>query len=173
MEIHLLKMWLFWLSAKKGSWRPGLDVQTSLWCLSFPFFLNVTNREISLWLLLQETMLSSLWIALFVEVTFFKSYFYFFVLFLISLSFYLFIKFWFIEKPWIIRIDWTFQCLFIHNFFILYRTLEYLFRNKWLDGYTRAVFVEFTVYNANVNLFCIVTLLLETAAVGKKCLLLC
>ncbi|XP_008278370.1 polycystic kidney disease protein 1-like 2 [Stegastes partitus] len=45
-------------------------------------------------------------------------------------------------------------------------TLEYLFRNKWLDMYTRALFVEFTVYNANVNLFCIVTLLLETTAVG-------
>ncbi|XP_034430206.1 polycystic kidney disease protein 1-like 2 [Hippoglossus hippoglossus] len=46
------------------------------------------------------------------------------------------------------------------------RTIEYLFRNKWLDTYTRAFFVEFTIYNANVNLFCIVTLLLETAAVG-------
>ncbi|KAM9710551.1 polycystin-1-like protein 2 [Menidia menidia] len=45
-------------------------------------------------------------------------------------------------------------------------TLEYLFRNKWLDVYTRAIFVEFTVYNANVNLFCIVTLLMETSAVG-------
>ncbi|XP_062258132.1 polycystin-1-like protein 2 [Platichthys flesus] len=46
------------------------------------------------------------------------------------------------------------------------RTIEYLFRNKWLDTYTRAFFVEFTIYNANVNLFCIVTLLLETAAAG-------
>ncbi|XP_015245063.1 PREDICTED: polycystic kidney disease protein 1-like 2 [Cyprinodon variegatus] len=46
------------------------------------------------------------------------------------------------------------------------RTLEYLFRNKWLDKYTRAIFVEFTVYNANVNLFCIITLLMETSAVG-------
>ncbi|XP_037646091.1 polycystic kidney disease protein 1-like 2 [Sebastes umbrosus] len=45
-------------------------------------------------------------------------------------------------------------------------TLEYLFRNTWLDTYTRAIFVEFTVYNANVNLFCIVTLLLETTAIG-------
>lgn len=54
-----------------------------------------------------------------------------------------------------------------HHLFVIYRTLEYLFRNKWLDDYTRAIFVEFTVYNANVNLFCIVTLLLETAAVGK------
>ncbi|KAM8857141.1 polycystin-1-like protein 2 [Synchiropus picturatus] len=46
------------------------------------------------------------------------------------------------------------------------RTLTDLFRNKWLDSYTRAIFIEFTVYNANVNLFCIITLLLETAAVG-------
>ncbi|XP_036065666.1 polycystic kidney disease protein 1-like 2 [Oryzias melastigma] len=45
-------------------------------------------------------------------------------------------------------------------------TLEYLFENKWLDMYTRAIFVEFTVYNANVNLFCIITLLMETTAVG-------
>ncbi|CDQ64741.1 unnamed protein product [Oncorhynchus mykiss] len=45
-------------------------------------------------------------------------------------------------------------------------TLQYLFDNTWLDMFTRAVFVEFTVYNANVNLFCIVTLILETTAVG-------
>ncbi|XP_074551429.1 polycystin-1-like protein 2 [Halichoeres trimaculatus] len=45
-------------------------------------------------------------------------------------------------------------------------TLEYLLRNKWLDLYTRAIFVEFTIYNANVNLFGIVTLLLETTAIG-------
>uniref|UniRef100_A0A3B4C8N2 Polycystic kidney disease 1 like 2a n=1 Tax=Pygocentrus nattereri TaxID=42514 RepID=A0A3B4C8N2_PYGNA len=44
--------------------------------------------------------------------------------------------------------------------------LQYLFDNTWLDIYTRALFVEFTVYNANVNLFCIVTLMLETTAVG-------
>ncbi|KAL1007239.1 hypothetical protein UPYG_G00083860 [Umbra pygmaea] len=45
-------------------------------------------------------------------------------------------------------------------------TLQYLFDSTWLDMFTRAVFVEFTVYNANVNLFCIVTLMLETTAVG-------
>ncbi|CAL8267238.1 unnamed protein product [Lota lota] len=44
--------------------------------------------------------------------------------------------------------------------------LEYLFSNTWLDTYTRAVFVEFTVYNANVNLFCIIRLILETTAIG-------
>ncbi|XP_017212723.2 polycystin-1-like protein 2 isoform X1 [Danio rerio] len=46
------------------------------------------------------------------------------------------------------------------------RLLQYLFDNTWLDVYTRAVFVEFTVYNANVNLFCIVTLIFETTGVG-------
>ncbi|XP_056899463.1 polycystic kidney disease protein 1-like 2 [Takifugu flavidus] len=46
------------------------------------------------------------------------------------------------------------------------RTITYLFKKKWLDGYTRTIFVEFTVYNANINLFCIVTLLLENTAIG-------
>ncbi|XP_004690218.1 PREDICTED: polycystic kidney disease protein 1-like 2 [Condylura cristata] len=46
------------------------------------------------------------------------------------------------------------------------RILQYLFDNTWLDRLTRAVFVEFTVYNANVNLFCIITLTLETSALG-------
>ncbi|XP_055085881.1 polycystic kidney disease protein 1-like 2 [Periophthalmus magnuspinnatus] len=46
------------------------------------------------------------------------------------------------------------------------RTLQYLFDNTWFDAYTQAIFVEFTVYNANVNLFCIVTLMLETTAIG-------
>uniref|UniRef100_A0A8B9HUK4 Polycystic kidney disease 1 like 2a n=1 Tax=Astyanax mexicanus TaxID=7994 RepID=A0A8B9HUK4_ASTMX len=45
-------------------------------------------------------------------------------------------------------------------------SLQYLFENTWLDMFTRAIFVEFTVYNANVNLFCIVTLMFETTAVG-------
>ncbi|XP_072309146.1 polycystin-1-like protein 2 [Eucyclogobius newberryi] len=40
-------------------------------------------------------------------------------------------------------------------------TLQHLYSLRWLDSLTRAVFVEFTVYNANVNLFCLVTLLLE------------
>lgn len=49
-----------------------------------------------------------------------------------------------------------------------YRILQYLFDNTWLDRLTRAVFVEFTVYNANVNLFCIITLTLETSALGEQ-----
>lgn len=46
------------------------------------------------------------------------------------------------------------------------RVLQYLYDNTWIDVYTQAVFVEFTVYNANVNLFCIVTLMFETTATG-------
>ncbi|XP_062997536.1 polycystin-1-like protein 2 [Elgaria multicarinata webbii] len=46
------------------------------------------------------------------------------------------------------------------------RILQYLFENIWLDSFTRAVFIEFTVYNANVNLFCIVSLMFETNALG-------
>ncbi|XP_077451223.1 polycystin-1-like protein 2 [Stigmatopora argus] len=46
------------------------------------------------------------------------------------------------------------------------RWLQYLYENRWFDAYTQAIFVEFTVYNANVNLFCIVTLMLETTALG-------
>lgn len=46
------------------------------------------------------------------------------------------------------------------------RVIQYLHRNVWLDTYTRAVFVEFTVYNANVNLFCIIRISFETNALG-------
>ncbi|XP_016288259.2 glycine cleavage system H protein, mitochondrial isoform X1 [Monodelphis domestica] len=46
------------------------------------------------------------------------------------------------------------------------RVLQYLFNSSWLDTFTRAVFVEFTVYNANVNLFCIVTLTFEANTAG-------
>ena len=34
--------------------------------------------------------------------------------------------------------------------------IDDLWENLWLDLGTRAVFVDFTVYNANVNLFCVV-----------------
>nr|DBA16985.1 TPA: hypothetical protein GDO54_002506 [Pyxicephalus adspersus] len=47
-----------------------------------------------------------------------------------------------------------------------HRVLQYLFNNVWLDDFTRALFVEFTIYNANVNLFCIVRLMFETNALG-------
>lgn len=28
--------------------------------------------------------------------------------------------------------------------------------NRWLDRGTRALFIDFTVYNANINLFCVI-----------------
>jgi len=34
--------------------------------------------------------------------------------------------------------------------------IDELMQNLWLDRGTRAVFVDFTVYNANINLFCVI-----------------
>lgn len=39
--------------------------------------------------------------------------------------------------------------------------------SKWLDRYTRAIFSEFAIYNANTNLFCVVTLLFEQLPTGS------
>jgi len=44
--------------------------------------------------------------------------------------------------------------------------LAKLKKNLWVDRGTRAVMIDFTVYNANINLFCIVTLVLEYPATG-------
>lgn len=38
--------------------------------------------------------------------------------------------------------------------------------NLWLDRGTRAVFIDFSVYNANINLFCVIRLLVEFPATG-------
>uniref|UniRef100_A0A8B9R2X3 Polycystin-2 n=1 Tax=Anas platyrhynchos TaxID=8839 RepID=A0A8B9R2X3_ANAPL len=38
--------------------------------------------------------------------------------------------------------------------------------NLWLDRGTRAAFIDFSVYNANINLFCVVRLLVEFPATG-------
>ncbi|XP_015283694.1 PREDICTED: polycystic kidney disease protein 1-like 3 [Gekko japonicus] len=46
------------------------------------------------------------------------------------------------------------------------RILHALAQDKWLDQCTTAVLVEFTVYNANVNLFCAVTVMLESNGPG-------
>lgn len=37
---------------------------------------------------------------------------------------------------------------------------------RWLDKFTRSVFVEFVLYNPNVNLFAMVTVLFETPITG-------
>ena len=38
--------------------------------------------------------------------------------------------------------------------------------HKWITRGTRAIMIDFTVYNANINLFCVVRLLLEFPATG-------
>ena len=44
--------------------------------------------------------------------------------------------------------------------------LDDLKLNEWVDKYTRAIFVEFTVYNGYSNLYCVTNLLLEFTAAG-------
>ncbi|XP_075888699.1 polycystin-2 [Nelusetta ayraudi] len=44
--------------------------------------------------------------------------------------------------------------------------LQFLKDNLWLDRGTRAVFLDFSVYNGNINLFCIARLLVEFPATG-------
>lgn len=45
----------------------------------------------------------------------------------------------------------------------LYKELK---SQKWIDRYTRAVFAEFTIYNAETNFFCVITLLSEILPTG-------
>ena len=49
---------------------------------------------------------------------------------------------------------------------LLSRSKE-LERDAWVDRYTRAIFIEFTVYNPGSNLFSINTLLLEMPDSGS------
>ncbi|XP_040218107.1 polycystic kidney disease 2-like 1 protein [Rana temporaria] len=46
------------------------------------------------------------------------------------------------------------------------RSLQILKNNLWLDRGTRAVFIDFSVYNANINLFCVLRLVVEFPATG-------
>ncbi|GAB1601077.1 polycystin-2-like isoform X1 [Argonauta hians] len=41
-----------------------------------------------------------------------------------------------------------------------------LFDNLWIDRGTRVLFIDFTVYNANINLFCVMRLVVEFPATG-------
>ncbi|XP_058044069.1 polycystin-2-like protein 1 [Ahaetulla prasina] len=45
-------------------------------------------------------------------------------------------------------------------------TLQILKENLWLDRGTRAIFMDFSVYNANINLFCVLRLVVEFPATG-------
>ncbi|MCI4376314.1 hypothetical protein PGIGA_G00187190 [Pangasianodon gigas] len=44
--------------------------------------------------------------------------------------------------------------------------LAELKENLWLDHGTRAVFIDFSTYNANINLFCVIRLVVEFPATG-------
>ncbi|XP_021266439.1 polycystic kidney disease 2-like 2 protein isoform X2 [Numida meleagris] len=44
--------------------------------------------------------------------------------------------------------------------------LEFLRKNGWITQGTRAVFIDFSTFNANINLFCIVRLVVEFPATG-------
>ena len=47
-----------------------------------------------------------------------------------------------------------------------YSVLDDLKSNSWVDKYTRAIFIEFTVYNGYSNLYCVMNLLMEFTAAG-------
>ena len=44
--------------------------------------------------------------------------------------------------------------------------IDALKQNRWLDRQTRVIFIDFAVYNANINLFCVVRLTTEFPATG-------
>ncbi|KAL4239712.1 TRP-like ion channel Pkd2 [Mactra antiquata] len=44
--------------------------------------------------------------------------------------------------------------------------IDYLFEERWIRRGTRALFIDFTVYNANINLFCVIRLLVEFPPTG-------
>ncbi|XP_069466725.1 polycystin-2-like protein 1 isoform X2 [Ambystoma mexicanum] len=46
------------------------------------------------------------------------------------------------------------------------KALQTLKDGLWLDRGTRAVFIDFSVYNANINLFCVLRLVIEFPATG-------
>ncbi|KAJ1083633.1 hypothetical protein NDU88_003790 [Pleurodeles waltl] len=45
--------------------------------------------------------------------------------------------------------------------------LGYIKESAWLDRLSKAIFVEFNIYNANANLLCVTTLILETNGIGS------
>ena len=53
-----------------------------------------------------------------------------------------------------------------HNETLAMNMTAYLQDNDWLDRYTRAIFLEFTTYNPNVNMFCLITLVSEIIPTG-------
>ena len=56
--------------------------------------------------------------------------------------------------------------LFKRQFFL--QRVQYLKDIEWIDTKTRAVFVEFNLYNAAVNLFCVSYILFEFLNTGGE-----
>jgi len=54
-----------------------------------------------------------------------------------------------------------------HDQSILIKNLENLKQNDWIDRQTRAVFIEFTIYNPNINLFSNCLILFEFISTGQ------
>ena len=46
------------------------------------------------------------------------------------------------------------------------KQIEKLINDSWVDHFTRSVFLEFTIYNVNTNLFAYVNYLFEFPATG-------
>jgi hypothetical protein len=44
--------------------------------------------------------------------------------------------------------------------------LEFLTHNSWFDEHTRAIFIDFTLYTADTNIFSVFKLMVEISAVG-------
>ena len=59
--------------------------------------------------------------------------------------------------------NWIKYYIIHTNYFQLTKALE---KTHWVDKYTRAVVVEFFLYQGNVNLFAAVNIYLEFPAVG-------
>lgn len=53
-----------------------------------------------------------------------------------------------------------------HIYYKAVRQVKDAMSRLWLDHYTRSLFMEFTLYNPNSNLFCAVTFLMETLPTG-------
>ncbi|TMS38033.1 hypothetical protein L596_004847 [Steinernema carpocapsae] len=58
------------------------------------------------------------------------------------------------------------QDLSINNRSDSARLIANLKANRWISRGTRVIFIDFSVYNANLNLFCIVQLIIELPATG-------
>ena len=46
--------------------------------------------------------------------------------------------------------------------------IDELKENKWIDRYTRAVFIEYTIYNPNIDIFALTTILCEMPETGGR-----